>query len=155
MQYTVYTFHLFLSFDHFYLNLSAGVFFLKWFSMIADKNRKIAYVVLDPKVVFFSNFQRTLGLSSWTDLRCMISSTNNQATGWSDSSSSPSRDLITKFNLKEFFKPIQKSMPFYNGQKILKLFNLQTIICSRLLFGSYTIILENLSEWGKWYIYHL
>ena len=122
--------------------------------MIADKNRKIAYVVLDPKVVFFSNFQRTLGLSSWTDLRCMISSTNNQATGWSDSSSSPSRDLITKFNLKEFFKPIQKSMPFYNGQKILKLFNLQTIICSRLLFGSYTIILENLSEWGKWYIYH-
>ena len=109
MQYTVYTFHLFLSFDHFYLNLSAGDFFLKWFSMIADKNRKIAYVVLDPKVVFFSNFQRTLGLSSWTDLRCMISSTNNQATGWSDSSSSPSRDLITKFNLKEFFKPIQKS----------------------------------------------
>ena len=63
------------------------------------------------------------------------------------------QEIWSRNSISRNFSSQYKSLLFY-GQKILKLFNLQTIICSRLLFGSYTIILENLSEWGKWYIYH-
>ena len=99
-----------ISWVHLKPSRSFLIFFSSMLIFIVDKkNLKKLTIRKDPKLHFFSFFIALWHLSSWTDLRCMISSTNNQATGWSDSSSSPSRDLITKFNLKEFFKPIQKS----------------------------------------------